>query len=168
MLSKIREHVQRRKAHLARRLERAPVPALGPQRTPARKHIVHVASHADGDAAHTARKRTFIARFHDEMDVIALYGEVDDTEAVWRAPGGTHQCEPHDRKQELTAKRSQTSAQRHVHGLALAVHRACTVRRARTPSGLSPCAHALAAPSVRERETELPAPTASTRARHLD
>ena len=132
MLSEIREHVNEGVSHLARRRERAPVPPIGPKTSTAQDESVDGARDADGDALHASRQRSLVARFDDEMDVIPLQGEVDDSETRWVTPGGGPQREADTREDMLAAQRPKQRAERDVNGVTRRVTRASTMRHVRT------------------------------------
>ena len=82
MLAEIAEDVGESVSHLARRRERSAEPSIGPERALAIQESVDVARDADGDAAEAGGQSSLVARFDDEVEVIALNGEVDDPEAI--------------------------------------------------------------------------------------
>lgn len=73
VLPEVREHVHERVPHLPWCSQRTTVPAIGPQGPAPRQKIVHVTGDANGHTANAARKRTFVGRFHDEVQMIALH-----------------------------------------------------------------------------------------------
>ena len=79
MLSEITEHIDEGVPHLPRGLQGATVPAIRKERPATIQELVHVPSDADGDAAYPRRERSLVRRFHEQMHVIRLHGEVNDT-----------------------------------------------------------------------------------------
>ena len=161
VLTKIQQHVGEHGAHLPRRPKRPAMPPIRPQRPASRQQIVHVSRDADSDAADPARKGTFIRSFDDEVQVIALNGEVQDPKALRVAPRGAPQSKSHRRKNVLTSERSQPRTHRNVYGLGRSLERASPMRHIppRRALPLRPCASA--APTRRKRELQLrrtPAP----------
>jgi hypothetical protein len=82
MLSKIGEHVKNDVAHLARRAERSAVPAIRPKRSTTIQKIIRVAGDPHREPAYAARQALRVARFYDQVHVVALDREVDDAEAI--------------------------------------------------------------------------------------
>jgi hypothetical protein len=85
VLPKIRQDVNEGVPHLARRLERASVPAIAPDRAAALEPSIHALGDADRETACAARERAPVVRFGDEVQVVALNRKMDDTERVARS-----------------------------------------------------------------------------------
>ena len=106
MLSKIREDVDESIAYLTRRRERAAVPAIGPKPTATQDERIHDARDANGDALNAPGQSSLVARFDDEVHVIPLHGEVDDSETLWLTPSGASQRDADTRKNVLATQRA--------------------------------------------------------------
>jgi len=74
----IHEHVKKAVSNLARPGEFPRMIALFPHATAAAKGPIDGPRKSNREAAHSARKARFVVRLHDEVDVIALDGEVHD------------------------------------------------------------------------------------------
>ena len=103
VLSKIREHVDGRAAHLAWRRERTTMPAVRPKTTAACDESIHGARNANGHALYAAGQSSRVARFDNEVHVIPLHGKVDDSKTLWLPPNGGTQGDTHARKNMLIA-----------------------------------------------------------------
>jgi hypothetical protein len=103
VLSKIREHVDERSPHLARRAERTAMPAIRPKPTAAQDERIHRARNANGHALHAARQSPLVTRFDNKVHMVPLHGKVHDSETLWLAPSGASQSDAHARKNILTA-----------------------------------------------------------------
>src|SRR6185369_17475232 len=108
--------------------EGSPVPAIRPERPATRQELVHVACDPNSDALHAARQIALVPRLNDEVQVIPLDGEVEESETPGLAPGGAGKSESHRRKHMLSAQTGEPRAQRHVDGLSRAVARADPMR----------------------------------------
>jgi len=82
MLPPVLQHINQRVAHLARRPEGSGVVSIGPYPTAAPEDAVQTLCDPDGEALKPAREGTAIRRFHDEMDVVVLDGELEHAQAV--------------------------------------------------------------------------------------
>jgi hypothetical protein len=102
MLSKIGEYIRERTTRRTRIRERAPVPAIGPQLAPSRNQPVDRASDADGQSAHPARKSIRVFGFHQQMEVVGLNRELDDSQDITTTLVCRRDGVSHRRKDELT------------------------------------------------------------------
>ena len=108
------KHIDEAKAHLPRGAERACMVAIGDDASAVPSRTVHRASDANPERARTVGERGLVRRLDEEVNVVVLYGEVNDAVvvAVGGAEGGR------DRGECLEAtKRWNTlrDAQRDVH-----------------------------------------------------
>src|SRR5262249_6509815 len=83
--------------------------------------LVQLTREPHSEAARAARERVPVVRFHEEVHVIGLYGEVHDTKIAPRSPGDRR---PQPPKWPLrTQVRGPTlRAKRQVHGMPMVVH----------------------------------------------
>ena len=79
MLPKIHQHINNSVTHRARRRERTGVEPVRPYRAPAAEGAVDAAGDPDGEATESARERPPRLGLGDEMHVIVLHGELNDT-----------------------------------------------------------------------------------------
>jgi len=106
VLAKIREHVDERASHLARRRQRTTMPAVRPKTTAAQHEGIHGARDPDGDALNAARQSSLVARFDNEVHMvhmIPLHGKVQDPETLWLAPSRSSHSDANAGKNMLTA-----------------------------------------------------------------
>jgi hypothetical protein len=108
VLPEISEHLNQGISHLARRGERAAVPALGKQRPAARQKVVHLASDTDHEPAHATRQSALVPRFDQQVDMVALDGEVNHTKPSRFTLSSAQNREAHRREDMLAAERCET------------------------------------------------------------
>ena len=84
MLSCVEQHVTDRVSRLSRRAQRADVVAAKEYGSTAPKDALYAARNAGRDGLHRSAERVLVARLEDQMEMIALHGEVDDARAVVR------------------------------------------------------------------------------------
>ena len=171
MLSKVREHVDERRSHLARRRERATEPAVRPKASFSPDELVHGSRNANCDAAHTGGQSSLVARFGYQVNVIPLHGKVEDTKTLGIAPRSAPDGETNRRENVLAPQRSKVRPQRYVHRVPGCVIRTCAVRsRAPYRVRLAPGTDAGATPTHWKREWQLSwpatAPSIHLLARH--
>src|SRR5262249_40243888 len=150
VFSEIAEDVDEGVAHRARRREVAAVPAIGPETAAAHDELVHGAGDADCKTLHAGRERALVACFDDEVQMVPLHGEMEDT----KARGGTARCggerDADGGKDVLATKRAKERAQRDVNRVRRRVFRARSVRDVRARRGaFAAGVDAFAAPRVR-------------------
>ena len=150
VLPKVREHVDEGIPHFARGPQCSPVPPIGPQGPAPRQKVVHVTSDSDGNTANTTRKGTFVRGFDDQVQVIALHGELQDAEALRIAPRSATQSEPHSREHMLAAQRREPRTQRHMHGFGGLLRRPRSMRNIPAFRPLAPRPRARPAPAERK------------------
>jgi hypothetical protein len=121
VLPRVREYIDDRVAHLTWRFQCAAVPAVGPESSPPRQEVVDVACDANGKPAHAARQCGPVARFHDEMKMIALNGKVDDAKPRRIVACCSRESQPDRRENELTAELGEAGSQRYVQRLPVAM-----------------------------------------------
>jgi hypothetical protein len=76
VLAKVEEHVDQRVPHFAGRMEGVGVIAVDPDWAAAVDGAIDGAGTADGETLHTADQCRGTLRFHDEVQVIGLHGEL--------------------------------------------------------------------------------------------
>src|SRR5688572_22404858 len=108
--------------------------------------------HPNRKSLHAARQSPTIARFRDQVQVVALHGEVDQTEAKTLLPVG--QCALHPSEQPPTPQRRDptTNAQRDMHRMMARMQRPAQVRDASdAPLRSPPSAGARATPRAKSK-----------------
>ena len=121
VFARVREYVDDRVAHLTRCFQCAAVPALGPESSLPRQEVVDVACNANRKPAHAARQRGSVARFDNEVKMIALNGKVDDAKPRAVVACRPRESQPDCRENELATELGDARSQRHVHRLPLAM-----------------------------------------------
>ena len=76
VLAKVQEYVHQRVPDFARRLEGVGVITVDPDRAAAVAGAIDGARTADGESLRTADQRRGTLRFHDEVQVVGLHGEL--------------------------------------------------------------------------------------------
>jgi len=84
VLPPILQHVNQRIADLARRPQSSCVKPITPDAAAPSEDPVHSLRDADGESLDPAREDTNIQRFDQQMDVIALHGEMQHAQAAAR------------------------------------------------------------------------------------
>jgi len=138
MLSRVENHVRKRRSHLPGRAERAVVIAAVEHRSAAIEDPIHGPSEASGQALHSIRQGCDALRFDEQVDVIVLERVVDDAKI----------CSFRDRAERVLhlanqARRSQrghvpANANRHQAGEALRKLRTAAMPYSRSRRSLSP------------------------------
>lgn len=122
MLAEVGEYVGERVADLARRSQGVPVPPIGPKCAVAREELVDVKRDANRQALHAPRERALVARFDDEVDMIALDGELQQAKPLDIATRCARQGESHRGKYMLAAQHGQPRAQSDMNRLGRAMN----------------------------------------------
>jgi hypothetical protein len=159
MLLRVHEDVDDRVPNGARRLQLARVEAVGPDAAAHPQEIVDAACEPNGEALHATCEGARVASFDDEVEVIALDGELDDMEDVAELARaiGRADAVAYGAKERGLAERRKTSAcpHRHVHRVRSAVTLAPAVRNRAAPGPpLATRSISLAAPG-RQFDVEL-------------
>jgi hypothetical protein len=123
MLFAIHQDIDEAVTDFSRRSKRARMKTFAPNRALSVEHPVTGAREAHGQTNQPARKGGVIVGFHQQMKVIVLYAEVDDTKPPPRSGG---ESLAQGRKHDGRAQTGQTPrpAQRDVHGVPVAMPRA--------------------------------------------
>ena len=103
MLPKIREHVNERVSYRARRRERSSVPPIRPKTPAAKYQRIHRACDANSETPNPRGQRACVARFDNQVEVIGLRGEMDDSKASRPPLRRGRDGETNRRKHVLTA-----------------------------------------------------------------
>lgn len=147
MFVHIKQYVNNRVAHLARRLKRTPVIPVGEDRTAATEQAIQPASYTDGQTGGSARKRRAVAGFDQKVEMVRLNREVHDAKLATsciaeRSPdqGGNDLCSQ--------ARQSAAKPQCQVDGMTRTVQRTPLVSHPspRYRRRLSPCSSTPASP----------------------
>jgi hypothetical protein len=125
---RIHQHVNERVPHRPRRGQRARVAAVTPDRTSPTQRTVDRAGDADRQPAHSATEREFAVCLDDQMQVIILHAELNDTKAASRR---ARQSDTNGFERSWDAKPANTCTQRYVNGGRRKMRRPGTVRHAR-------------------------------------
>jgi hypothetical protein len=155
VFSEVGEDVDEGVSHLARACQRAPVPAVRPERAAAVQELVDVAREPSFEAVDPRREGAALRGFHDEVHVVGLHGVVDDAEAIRRVVRGAGDGDADRGVEELRTKGAETGSERDVHWVPEVVPGARAVRCFGMGAGLSTGVPSLATPGGFERELEL-------------
>ena len=138
VLSRVEEHVAKRRSHLPGRAERAVVIAAVEHRSPPLEDPIHGPREARGQALHPIRQGRDALRFDEQVDVIVLERVVDDAEVCAlrdRAERALHFANQAHRSQR---RHVAANANRHQAGMALRKLRPPAMPHPRSRRSLSP------------------------------
>ena len=112
MFPPVLQHVDQSIPDLARGLERPRMVAVGPDSAPAAEDPVHRLGEPDRETLDAPGESAAVGRLHDEVEVIVLHGELQNTETTSRS------------QYEAAAERAEESAppQRRPHSLCTQGH----------------------------------------------
>ena len=164
MFAPVLQHVNERIPDFARGFEPSHVIAVTPDSSATAEDAVHRLRKSDGESLDAPRQRAAVLRLDHEVEVIALYGELENPKATSRS-----QCQAatDGAKKPTRAQGGQypLRAQRYVRGMSSPVKQSPPVWHADLPSGwLAASARTSTTPGARtEVEREL-----AVRRRHLD
>jgi hypothetical protein len=152
----VREDVNEGVSNCSRRREGTTVPSVRNEPSTPKQQPVYLPRQADIEAAHAAKQSPAVRSFHDQMKMIRLHREVDDSKSLPASPIRTCDHVPDGGKNELPPQRPEQQTHRDVHRLSRAMRRASAVRHALTPHrGLPASPAAPTAPRILERQSEL-------------
>jgi len=149
MMAPVLQNIDERVSHFARCAEGPCVIATSPDASPPPEGPIDSFGEPDDESLYPSRERPSPVRLNNEMNVVGLYGEVEDADSVPRAPG---EAAPERQEQVITAQRGEVgaSAERHVRRMPWHVIRPRTVGNADLPArGLPAGAGSAAAPGGR-------------------
>ena len=127
VLARVREDVDQRVAHHARRPQRTRVVTVAPDGAVATHRTVRGERAADRESAHAARELDGGVRLDDQVQVVGLDGEVHDAERLARC-GAERGLERTIRGRRAEPADAGTRAQRDQRGMTSVVLRPCAMR----------------------------------------
>ena len=129
VLSPVRQHVNERVPHFARRRKCTRMVAVAPHAATTLKDTVHPSRQADREPARTPRERPLVGCFYEQVDMVGLHREMDETKSRARA-----KCEraAYFEKQRLLAQAREPphGAQGEMDGMTCLMFRPGDVRHA--------------------------------------